>query len=106
MKGSLAIFQQCSQEVNGPATSVHTTRESDLRFTRKGGPRRWICAPGSGKLPTDGGNPFISVPALAGTRNLRAALFDQDVILLGGPSSLGFHLHMRKAGGCAGPTAT
>ena len=50
--------------------------------------------------------PFISGPELAGMRHLRAALFDQDVMLLGGPSSLGFHLCMRKAGGCTGPTAT
>lgn len=64
----------------------------------------WSC-----KLPTDGGwggPPSISGPKLEGTRNLRAALFDQDVILRRGPSSLGFHLCLRKAGVCTGPTAT
>lgn len=35
MKGSLAVFKQRSQEVNGPATSVQAARESDLHFTRK-----------------------------------------------------------------------
>lgn len=72
MKGSPAIFKQCSQEVNGPATPVHATPAYDLYFTWKWGPGRWICAPDV-RCRQTGETPFISGPKLEGMRNLRAA---------------------------------